>query len=61
MLRIRKYMKKSLTLRQNIRDNLSNEKTKKLFILPFKTLSESIEICYSQQLSNETHVQIFKI
>ena len=49
-------MKKSLALRQNIRDNLSNEKTKSLFILSFKKLSESIEICYSQHLSNETHV-----
>ena len=40
-----------------MRGNLSNENTKQLFILFLKQLSESIESCYSQQLSDETNVQ----
>ena len=60
VLRIRKKVyEKSLTLRQNVRDNLSNEKTKELFILSLKTLSKSIKSYYNQQLSDKTYVQIF--
>ena len=60
VFRIRKKVyEKSLTLRQNMRDNLSNEKTKKLFILFLKTLSKSIKSYYNQQLSDKTYVQIF--
>ena len=38
-----KVYEKSITLRQNIRVNLSNENTKTLFILSLKQISESIE------------------
>ena len=55
-----KVYEKSLTLRQTMRDNLSNENTKKWFILSLKKLSELIESCYNPQFSDETCVQIFK-
>ena len=53
----KKVYEKSLTLRQNMRANLSNENTKHTFIVSLKTLSEPIKSCYSQQLSDETNVQ----
>ena len=40
-----------------MRDNLSNENIKKLFILSMKKLSEPIESCYSQQLTDDSQVQ----
>ena len=51
---------KPLTLRQNMRDKLSNENIKKLFISSMKKLSDPIESCYSQQLSDDSQVQIYQ-
>ena len=56
----KKVYEKLLTLRQNMRDNLSNENIKKLFILSMKTLSDPIESCYSQQLTDDSQVQYFQ-
>ena len=53
----KKVYEKLLTLRQNMRDNLSNKNINKLFILSLKKLSESIESCYSQKLFDENNVQ----
>ena len=56
----KKVYEKLLILRQNVRDNLSNENIKKLFILSMKKLSEPIESCYSQQLTDDSQVQHFQ-
>ena len=56
----KKGYEKSLTLRQNMRDNLSNENIKKLFILSMKKLSYPIESYYSQQLSKNSQVRNFQ-
>ena len=50
----KKVYEKSLILRQNMRDNLSNENIKKLSL---KKLSEPIESYYSQQLSDENKIK----
>ena len=56
----KKLYEKPLTLSQNMRDILSNENIKKLFILSMKKLSDPIESCYSQQLSDDSQVQIYQ-
>ena len=57
----KKVYEKPLILRQNMRDILSNENIKKLFILSMKKLSDPIESpiesYYSQQLSDDSQVQ----
>ena len=60
----KKVYEKPLILRQNMRDILSNENIKQLFILSMKKLSDPIEshieCYYSQQLSDDTQVQNYK-